>query len=518
VRRNLSLAYGLRYEYNTPPREAHRRIERTFNDPALSEVPGLRTFIEGRTSIFEPDRTGFAPRVGLAFSPNLFSRDRAVVIRAGYGIFYDQILGAVVSQSRNVFPTFLTVNFAGGGAGEQLGRLQLLNPSDPRLGLIQPGTLNRVNPGFAISDLISGINQLVTGEEEPTSSIFGATLPARRLKMPMAQHYTLSVEQQLNRQTYVSVAYVGTQGRRLLRFTTPNLGLNAVLVPLVFDVRRSDDPNDPFDEPNQPVISGLALTPEGGRPIPSAGFISRFETTANSSYNSLQLQVRGRWRRSLQYQAAYTLSQALDDVSDVFDLAGAFALPQDSRNLAAERGPANFDVRHRFAYNFIYDFPAAEGRGRLARLLLTGLQLAGKGSYQTGQPFTVNSIFDVNLDGNLTDRLNTTNGLVVTGDRRQPLRLVTDDPTSLLAPVGENGQVGRNTFRAGGVLELDMAVVKNFKLTERQGLSLRADIFNFINRANYGIPVRFLEAPGFGQATNTVTPARRIQFALKYSF
>jgi hypothetical protein len=336
--------------------------------------------------------------------------------------------------------------------------------------------------------------------------------------MPTAQHYTFSIEQQLSPQTYISLAYVGTQGRHLLRFTTPNLGLNAVLVPLEFDVRQSDDPDDPFDVPGQPVISGLALTPEGGRPIPSAGFISRFETTANSNYNSLQLQVRGQWRRSLQYQAAYTLGKALDDVSDVFDLAGASALPQDSRNLAAERGPANFDVRHRLAYNFIYDFPAAQGRGHLARLLLNGLQLAGKGSYQTGQPFTVNSIFDVNLDGNLTDRPDTTAGLVVTGDRRQPLRLAANDPTSLLAPVGENGQVGRNTFRAGDVLELDMAVVKNFKLTERQSLSLRADIFNFINRANYGIPVRFLEAPGFGRATDTVTPARRIQFALKFSF
>ena len=49
-------------------------------------------------------------------------------------------------------------------------------------------------------------------------------------------------------------------------------------------------------------------------------------------------------------------------------------------------------------------------------------------------------------------------------------------------------------------------------------LNFRMEVFNFINRANYGIPVRFLEAPGFGQATNTVTPGRRIQFALKYSF
>jgi len=149
--------------------------------------------------------------------------------------------------------------------------------------------------------------------------------------------------------------------------------------------------------------------------------------------------------------------------------------------------------------------------------LLNGLQIAGTGRLQTGQPFTVNSIYDVNLDGNLTDRLNTTNGLVITGDRRQPLRL-TVNPITLLAPVGGDGSVGRNTFRAGSIIEMDASITKPFAIRENQSILLRVDLFNFINRANYGIPVRLLEAPGFGQATNTVTPGRRLQFALKYSF
>ncbi|HYG08616.1 MAG TPA: hypothetical protein VD835_01450, partial [Pyrinomonadaceae bacterium] len=321
-----------------------------------------------------------------------------------------------------------------------------------------------------------------------------------------------SVEQQLSRDMVLSLAYVGTLGRNLLRFSTPNLGLNSILIPLDFRVSQEDDPEDGV----QPLVFGLALAPEGGRPNPNAGFISRFETTASSRYDSMQLQLRGRLRRTLQYQAAYTFGKVLDEVSDVFDLAGASALPQDSRNLRAERAPANFDIRHRFSYNFVYDLP--EVQGRLARLLFRNLQLAGTGSYQTGQPFTVNSIYDVNLDGNLTDRLNTTAGLVRTGDRRQPLRLTASDPNTLLAPVGENGAIGRNTFRAGGILDLNLALVKRFRVREGQDVLFRVDAFNFINRANYGIPIRFLEAPGFGQATSTATPMRRIQFALKYSF
>ena len=113
VRPNLSLSYGLRYEYNTPAREVSRRIESTFADPALDLAPGLRQFIDGRTRIYEADRDNFGPRVGVAYAPNLFGPDRVTVFRAGFGIFYDQILGAVVSQSRNVYPRFVTLNFGG---------------------------------------------------------------------------------------------------------------------------------------------------------------------------------------------------------------------------------------------------------------------------------------------------------------------------------------------------------------------------------------------------------------------
>jgi hypothetical protein len=88
----------------------------------------------------------------------------------------------------------------------------------------------------------------------------------------------------------------------------------------------------------------------------------------------------------------------------------------------------------------------------------------------------------------------------------------------MLAPVGQDGRIERNSFRAGNLLDLNLAVIKNFAFDNSRRLSLRVDLLNFINRANFGIPVRFLEAPGFGKATSTVTPGRRVQIALKYSF
>lgn len=504
--RNLSLSFGLRYEYNTPAREVHSLVEDTFSSPLLNLAPGLRGFVDGRTKIFDPDRNNFAPRVGIAYSVHPFGERRVTVLRGGYGVFYDQILGAVVSQSRNVFPSFFTLNF-GGGPSTSINNqtlLELFNPANTTFGnlvipLVAPGTLNRLNPQLNVQTLLPDLLAFFPGAISPT-------LPARRLEMPSSQHYAFTVEQQLSKDLVFSAAYVGTSGRHLLRFTTPNLGPALNLVP-------TDLIN--VGIPNVPGFLGRVSSP--ARPVTGLGGINRFETIGSSRYDSLQLQLRGRLQRSLQYQVAYTLSKASDDVSDVFDLAGAFGLPQNSLTFAGEWGPANFDARHRLAYNLNYQFPT-NYKSKVARTIFKGIEIASTGRFQTGQSFTVNTNIDINQDGNLTDRLDTTNGIAMTGNRRQPLALTTTNTLSLLAPFGQDGQVGRNTFRAGSILELDLSVLKNMRLTSRQTLTLKADIFNFPNRANFGIPVRVLEAPSFGQATNTVTPGRRIQLSLKYSF
>ena len=547
ARRNLSLSYGLRYEYNTPPREVNRIIERSFTSPALSLVPGLRNFIAGRTRIFDPDRQNFAPRVGIAYSPRLFG-DKTTVIRAGYGIFYDQILGAVVSQSRNVFENFLTLNFAGGSPNQPtvfsgFNAFTLLNPAlnlfnrggfangfclsraaitgvclDFRPA-VTAGTLNQSNTSFPLADLVRSVNSEFPGG-------FGFTLPARHLELPMAQQYSATFEQQLSRSVVVSVGYVGTHGRHLLRVTTPNLGPNTFIGPVFFDVPRN---SAGAQTSLIPFIAGLTFGPgqritptggaTGGRPVPSAGSVTIYETSANSRYDSVQAQVRSRFGTSLQLQAGYTFSHARDDASDVFDLAGSPALPQDSLTRAGERADSNFDARHRFSYNAVYALPRFAGRGEFVRAVLGGLEFASTGQFQTGQPFTVNSVNDVNLDGNLTDRLRSTSGIIRTGDRQRPLRLQPGvDLTMLVAPIGQDGSVPRNSFRASNLLLFNLAAIKHFRVTESKEVLFRTEVFNLTNRANFGIPVRFLEAPGFGQATDTVTPGRRVQFALKFSF
>ncbi|MCP9493642.1 MAG: carboxypeptidase-like regulatory domain-containing protein [Pyrinomonadaceae bacterium MAG19_C2-C3] len=513
VRRNFSLSYGLRYEYNTPVREVNRRIENTFADPLLALAPGLRQFIENRTSIYEPDRNNFAPRLSFAYAPQLFGRNRVSVVRAGYGVFYDQILGAVVSQSRNVYPRFLTLNFGGIAASANPSALTLSNPSRQnfnladgrRVPLLVPGTISQYNPDLPL-DVFFRFNQVFF------PSALGATLPARTLATPSARHYSFAFEQQVTSGFVASIAYVGTQGRNLLRFTTPNLGASSTVTPTFFQNFQADF----APELRVPQFIGFVSSPS--RPVAGIGAVNRFETTARSRYDSLQLQARGRLRSRLRYQAGYVFSKATDDVSDVFDLAGAFVLPQNSRTLDGERGRANFDVPHRLTFNFAYDLPALRTNGKLPGFLFDNVQVAGAGRLQSGQPFTLNSVFDVNLDGNLTDRPDTTDGIVRTGSRAQPLGLTARDTLVLLAPFGQDGRIGRNTFRSGSVVDLDVSLTKTVTFSGAQQMIARVDVFNFINQVNFGIPVRIIESPGFGRATNTITPARRIQFAVKFSF
>lgn len=535
IRRNLNLNFGVRYEYNTVPQEADNKIEDTFSQQFLFPFSGLRDFIDGRSKIYDSDKNNFAARLGFAYSPT-----SSAVIRGGFGMYYDQILGAVVSQSRNVSPTFTTINFGGGflednnnvftlfnprnaifdpASGRVCNRLDTMSPcGSSSISLFQPGSLNTFNPAISQQQLQAAFRDIYLSFPLANGNPFGATLPRRDLDTPLAFQYSLGYEQKIFQNTFVSIAYVGTSGRNLLRFTTPNLGTNFISVLQSVNLFNNNQIT------NQPTASGTTIDPFVGsnfqRPNPNIGSITQFETTGQSRYDSLQIELRGRLINKFQYQVSYVYGKVQDDVSDVFDLGGAFALPQNSdpKRQFGEYAPANFDVRHRFTYSFNYDLPELRNQNSAIRYLFGDWQIAGTGKFNTGQPFTVNTIFDINQDGNLTDRLNSTRFITETGNGRQPLLLANVDTTTLLAPFGQDGVVPRNSFRAGSLLDLDLSFVKRFVIREGQTLQFRTDIFNFINRANFGIPVRFLEAPSFGKAVDTVTPGRRIQFALKYIF
>jgi hypothetical protein len=197
------------------------------------------------------------------------------------------------------------------------------------------------------------------------------------------------------------------------------------------------------------------------------------------------------------------------------DLVGAFALPQNSEN-NSEWGPSNFDMPVRFVSSLVWDIAPLQ-----RKTALRGWQASAIGSVQSGQPITVNSTFDINADGNLTDRLNSADGLTNTAgaDSRTLLRLPPGVTSGmLLASAGENGTVGRNSFRSFGTANLDLALSKTFDISESRQIRIRCEAFNALNTPQFGIPQRLLEAPAFGEAVRTISPARTLQLSLKFNF
>jgi hypothetical protein len=608
ARPGLSIDWGLRYEYNTVPREVNNRIEQTFSlaglpavdpnlgvsvsyvdedgnfsiDPAFPNANLLAAFaqtrkalegiIGGRTTIFEPDRNNFAPHLGIAWDPWHASPTQAgkTVIRAGFGVYYDVALGSVVSQSRNVFPTFIPMNldvntfnnmlgvfdqrfFDQNSANNGNGFLRIINPTYlpivvvDRNGKIQPlscpngnvnqgssilcpGTLNRVGLQSGAAQALLGLLLNPLGTNLPGQRQSGGglafTLPDKNLRSPYSYQYNFQIEREFARNFLFNVAYVGTRGLKLTRFRTPNGGVNSPTFPV-----------DPLQiDPQRSLVPAVAYTPSlfpldtGFRKDSRLGAYTIFDSSADSSYHSLQTSLTKRFNAGYQFTAAYTWAHAIDDVSDVFDVGGAFTLPQNDSNLEAERASANYDVRHRFAFSTVAEFPGLR-RFNLTtgakRFWLGGWQMSSIVVVQSGQPFTVNTSFDTNLDGNLTDRLNTTNGLQITDDRRQPIVVTTANLASLLPSVVNSvtgtvtpadGAVGRNTFRASGIFKVDFTVMKSFRIKEGQELLLRVEAFNAANRTHFAIPVRILESPSFGQAVSTSLNPRQIQVALKYQF
>ncbi|MGH9844117.1 MAG: hypothetical protein ACREEM_35750, partial [Blastocatellia bacterium] len=514
VRPNFTLTLGLRYELNTVPREVNRRIESTFNSPEVQRyiavereltrnvfgrpISGFESFLAGRFKTYKTDANNLAPHVAFAWDP---FKTGKTSIRAGYGIYYDQILGAVISQSRNVFPTFMTVNFGGynpncafdpvGCTQNAANLLHRFVAQNPAFTFAKPGTLNQYNGAFGDPVLAMIASAFVTN----VTTGPGFILPDAHLETPYTQHWGLTIEREILRDLLFSAAYVGTRGVHLLRTATPNLGPNAISLVSGIGV---ETPITGRPDLRFPVFFGISIPPNGRRspggfrPFPLLGSFTSIESDANSSYHSLQVQLNKRFSRGIQFTSAYTWSHAIDEVSDMFDLAGALALPQNSFDRRAERGDANFDVRHRFVTSAIWDLPIFRGSR-----FLGGWQLAGIGTFQTGQPYSIVFCCDVNQDGNPTDRLN-------------PL-------TGQFEP--------RNKYRAPGIATVDLALNKLFTFSERHKLEFRSEFFNLFNRTHFGIPRNRIWFADFTlepltekHFVDTRVPARTIQFGLKYSF
>jgi hypothetical protein len=487
----------------------------TASSACLSRVTYLaQAFPPGFQQVFGASPFYVDPRIGFAWS---FDKNGSWVLRGGWGRYSGQFPAVILNESRSTFPQSLALDFRTPTLSNGL-LFNISGTNNDSLNLVSKGSLSRL----AANDPVAVLAQKLLFYDVQLENV----LPASGLKDPYSMQYGVTLEHKLFADTVVSLAYVGTAGRHLLRVIRPD-PYGPAMPDLVFVSTFGPLPvfNSTNVERSDPTGT-LFLTPTLSRTF--------LASSANSNYNSLQADFRGRHLPfGLGYGAAFTWSHSIDTASDFFDNAGAPALPQDNLR-SSERGSSNFDARLRFAGHFLWT-PPVKGR------LLGGWQLAGIFQSQTGPPFTVNSVYDVNQDGLLTDRLYSTQGLRAGGpDRRTALTLNSATgfstnqllapaervlgPTGCLAglPLGSanpcDGVVGRNTFRGAGMFTMDTSLARTFAVAEDVKLVVRIEAFNAFNRANFAIPVRVLEAPSFGQAVSTVTPNRLVQIVVRLRF
>jgi hypothetical protein len=295
------------------------------------------------------------------------------------------------------------------------------------------------------------------------------------------QSWNFNVQREVARNTALSIGYFGSKGTHLISRRNLNQPINGVR---------------PF-----PTLSQSSPIPPGT----NLGNITQVESGGNSSYNALWTSISQRLARGLQFTASYTWSKSLDYNS--FSTGGIIG--QDSYNLKGDRGLSDFDARHRFVFNGIYDLPF---RGNQ---FVEGWQLATIVQVQSGSPVNiVTSNSTVNGIAN-TLRPDVTGPIAVVGTVESWF------DTSVFRAVPTFGSLGRNVVIGPGFSNTDFSVIKNMQLGESLRMQFRAEFFDLFNHANFGAPGVVAGTPAFGQITSTRFPtgesgsSRQIQFAVK---
>ncbi|HWB96467.1 MAG TPA: hypothetical protein VG672_07185, partial [Bryobacteraceae bacterium] len=482
----LTINYGLRWEIINPNTEVRNRLS-TFVPGQQSKVfpdaprgilvsgdPGIPD------GIAHTNYRALMPRVGFAFDPTgkgLWS------VRASYGIFYDPF-----SNGANLATQAPISSVPWGEFFQITGtNVPFLNPY-----------ANYPHPAP---------NTFLT----PTTAV----VLDSAAKPPYAQDWNFSVQRALHKDYLLEVRYVGTKGTHLPRNVEGN--------PAVYGPGATAANAD-----RRRIYADCPATPDPCR----LSTVAILQYITNSSYQSGQISLSHRYAAGFSFNVSYWYSKSLDYLSSATlagassqTLAGENDLAQNPFNLRAERGPSLFDATHRFVASGTWELPFARNSRGLARTLFHGWQLNTIITTNSGTPFTVYDSANVSLQpsappitGYFASRPN-----AVSNANAGPHKLnewMSASAFRRLNPVTEAGQfgnLGRNTVRGPGFVNVDVSAVKDFRLAESVKLQFRAESFNVANHPNFGLPVADIASANFGRILQAGRP-RLMQFALKLLF
>jgi len=478
---NLTLEAGIRHEFTTGwNEEAGRAANYIANgDGVLETAP-----IVGHSAFTQNNATRlFGPRIALAW--DVFGNGRTV-LRAGFGTYYS-LIDDLSFLLNSVPPYNGALSFAGVSLPSILPILPNVAPP-PSCGPGVPAPCTTYAP------------QGVQGNA----------------KTPTVEEWRFTLERQLDLNSVVRLAYVGSFGYHGLLSVDPNT-IPAQVCGSTSGCKAGGTPGTATST----VPEGAQYIPVGTRPNPYLGAGFFWYTEGNTSYNALQVDVSHRLTRGLEFRANYTWSKSLDMNSA---LTGAQANNQaqmilDRNDLGRDWGPSALNVASQGSISWTYTLPFGHDSRWLG-----GWQIDGISALLSGFPFTPQIGSNRSGDGDTRnpDRpsLNPAfSGPVVLGSPNQWF-----NPAAFVLPAaGTYGDLGRGTYTGPGLAELDLSLVKNFAVTERTKVQFRSEFFNIMNHANFGTPNAIVFSgtaisPSAGLITATATTSRQIQFGLKFVF
>jgi Carboxypeptidase regulatory-like domain len=520
VRTNFTVTGSLRVEHNSNPNCATNCFA-TFagglNQAIANEGAPYNSLIQtGRsTALYNYQNLQWEPRVSFAWQP--FGNSTGMlrsnfVVRGGFGIFYDIFPGQIADNMAQNSPLYNQFTVLGAGFNGACTN-SFLSPN-------QPGNLFD-----CLTTANSEFNTAFTGGGNTVQFTPNIVTAQHETKAPQYQKWSLQIQKGFGANDSIDIGYYGNHG---IHTPVVNPSLNAFC--------DSVDPGSPCAGFNSDLP----------QVVPQNQFsnITRVDTVGVSNYNGLVMSYKHRFSGmgGGLVQFNYTYSHAFDEVSNggFNSFSGNTLAPEDPFNLRTNYGPADYDVRHNFNANYVWQVPirkALMGHGWAA--LVDGWQVSGTVFYRTGLPFTVFDSGFGQLSNNFyggqmfADQIasapihcKSVKGSVFTATDPvanaclgglDPVQLALGNvvPNSFITSDSEStfGSKGlRNRFRGPKYFNTDFSILKNTKIPhwERGQLGIGFQFFNLFNHPNFSFPNSDISSSTFGQTTAMVSPPTSI--------